>query len=369
MYLTSEKPGMRRKAEEIVLAGIAREKKMLRPGKGFSMYPDSRQVSKHYSRLATRYLASLSELDAVPDLSESLRRAAREGIEMAQTVAKAHRMKLVPDRVESVEDAYAVASGGGDRKAAETFLSEALDRSGADVSLKKRRGRVSDRAELAYAAASLIALGKPREGVPIANQVTRQFNERGGLYSTVDSVAAIRLMVELRRSGLVGTDARVRANGMEMCVGEASKLADQVETVEVLNGVVAVEILRLREEDWSTYQGDFALRVGFRNEKGKITDRFQMGDRAELVVALTEGYRAGDLVHVDLPPAMAWIEGGGKVKRFSLDFEGKDEVRIPVIVSTRVEAQQHFAVYIRNMFEEERAASPGLLQIKAPRFG
>ena len=60
MYLTSEKPGMRRKAEEIVLAGIAREKKMLRPGKGFSMYPDSRQVSKHQYVPTTRQSKSAS---------------------------------------------------------------------------------------------------------------------------------------------------------------------------------------------------------------------------------------------------------------------------------------------------------------------
>ena len=314
-------------------------------------------------------MANLSKLDSVPDLSESLRRAAREGIEMAESAAEAHRMKLVPDRVDCMEDAYAVASGGGDRKAVETFLSEALDGSGDEVSLKKRRGRVSDRAELAYAAASLIALGKSREGVPVANQVTRQFNEQGGLYSTVDSVAAIRLMVELRRSRLVGTDGRVRANGTEMSVGEASELADKSRRSRFSTAWWPWRSCVCGRKNWSRYKGDFALRVGFRNEKGKNTDRFRMGDRVELVVALSEGYHAGDLVHVDLPPSMAWIEGGGKVKRFSLDFEANDEVRIPVIVTSRVETQQHFAVCVRNMFEEERAASPGLLQIKAPRFG
>ena len=69
MVLTEESQTGRRKAEEIILAGIAREKKMLRPGKGFSMYPGQDQVVEHYSRLAVIYLWSLEKLDEVPDIS------------------------------------------------------------------------------------------------------------------------------------------------------------------------------------------------------------------------------------------------------------------------------------------------------------
>ena len=62
---------------------------------------------------------------------------------------------------------------------------------------------------------------------------------------------------------------------------------------------------------------------------------------------------------------MSWIQGGGKVKQFSMDFEGRDELRIPLIVTSKIEGQQHFALCVRNMFEEERVTNPGLLTVKA----
>ena len=79
MYLTASKSGQRRKAEQIILAGIAREKKMLRPGRGFAMYPKSNNISKYYSPKAVRYLWKLHQLDELPDISSGLRQAVRNG--------------------------------------------------------------------------------------------------------------------------------------------------------------------------------------------------------------------------------------------------------------------------------------------------
>ena len=70
-------------------------------------------------------------------------------------------------------------------------------------------------------------------------------------------------------------------------------------------------------------------------------------------------------MHVALPAALSWIEGGGKVKRFTRDFEGKSSVAVPLVVTGEIEGKQHFAVCVRNMFEEERAASPGMLAVGA----
>ncbi len=78
------------------------------------------------------------------------------------------------------------------------------------------RHAVAQRAELAYAAASFLALGQLTLGIRIANQVTRQLNEQGRLYSTVDSVAAIVLMIQLRTVQLASGDGRIRVNGKEM---------------------------------------------------------------------------------------------------------------------------------------------------------
>ena len=46
-----------------------------------------------------------------------------------------------------------------------------------------------------------------------------------------------------------------------------------------------------------------------------------------------------------------------------MDFEGRDELRIPLIVTSKIESEQHFALCVRNMFEEERVTMPGLLTV------
>ena len=222
---------------------------------------------------------------------------------------------------------------------------------------------MSERAGLAYAAADLVALGRFEKGIRIANQVTRQFNENGRLYSTVDSVAAIVLMIELRAAGLVRGVGRLRVNGKEMSTTEATALDQPIESIEVLEGVAAVEVTSIKEDDWNVFA--FPIRVGFRDRDARKVERFRAGDRVDLVVSLPQGYQAGDLLHVSLPACMAWIEGGGKVKLFSMDFEGKDELVVPIIVTSKIKGQQRFAVCVRNMFEEERATSPGLLTVTA----
>ncbi len=126
-----------------------------------------------------------------------------------------------------------------------------------------------------------------------------------------------------------------------------------------------MEVTRIHEEDWNAFSSGFPLRVGFRDTRNKRMKRFRMGDRAELVVTMPDGYQAGDLLHVNLPACMSWLRGGGKVKRFTMDFEGSGELRVPVVVTSKLKGKQHFALCVRNMFEEERATSPGLLTVEA----
>ncbi len=258
-----------------------------------------------------------------------------------------------------------MASEGSDEAAVETFVAGALDLTGDTVRLAGDHHRVNERAGLAYAAAALIAIGRFEQGIRVANQVTRQFNENGRLYSTVDSVAAIALMFELQAAGLVQGPGRLRVNGKEMSASEANALDQQIESIEVLEGVAAVEITSIKEDDWNVFELAFPVRIGFRDRDSRKVDRFRAGDRVDLVISLPEGYRAGDLAHVSLPACMAWVEGGGKVKLFTMDFEGKNELIVPIIVTSKIKGRQRFAVCVRNMFEEERVTSPGLLTVMA----
>jgi len=328
------------------------------------MYPDDRDANDYWGPPAVRYLWSLDQLEAVPELSPSLRRAATEGLALADTAAEAYGIKRVPKTIVSLADAYAAATAGN-APAAEKYFAKILNFTGKDVTLHRHTDPVETRATLAYAGASFLAMGQVEKGVRLANQVTRQLNDQGRLYSTADSVAAIVLMIQVRTRGLVSVEGRLRVNGNEMTALEATSLSDQVESIKVLDGVAAVEITRVHEEDWNRFEAGFPVRVGFRNLDGSQKRHFRMGERAELLVSLPDGYQVGDLAHVSLPACLTWVHGGGKIKQFTMDFEGRDELRIPLIVTSKIESEQHFALCVRNMFEEERVTMPGLLTVSA----
>jgi hypothetical protein len=103
--------------------------------------------------------------------------------------------------------------------------------------------------------------------------------------------------------------------------------------------------------------------------------QFNVGDEINLKVKIEGGYKVGDLLWVCLPEALSRIIGGGQVKKFSIDFEGKDEVSVPLAATSITVnrdggiSPQHFAVCVRNMFEEERVGSPGLLDVSVVLTG
>ena len=102
---------------------------------------------------------------------------------------------------------------------------------------------------------------------------------------------------------------------------------------------------------------------------GRTTTTVKVGDAVDLTVRLDEGYTVGDLVWVALPDALSRVIGGGQVKRFSIDPQGRQSVTIPLAATgltvgrNNEEAPQRFAVCVRNMFDEERAGNPGYLDL------
>ena len=363
MYLASGDDGRRSKAEGIIRKGIGREESMFRPGAGFLMYPESAHVSDHYSCLAARYLWKLDQLAEIPDLSPGLRDAVKRGVEMADDAGVFHGIEKIPLKPTTLDDAYATLVGGGNRSDALTVIDRFVDFSGNEVRLRNGGHAVASRAGLAYVAAGLLAAGDLARGLRAANVVVGELGENGALYSTVDSVGAIALLIQLRLQSVISSKARVRVNGEEMDLREAIDLGDRVESVESIDGTVAVQALAIREEDWEEYGAGFEVRVGLRENGDRRPSLLQPGRRVDLVVGLEDGYRVGDLVHVDLPACLSWMRGGGLVKRFSVDFEGRDEIRIPLAVTGIAPGGQHFAVCVRNMFEEERRANPGLVRV------
>jgi hypothetical protein len=213
----------------------------------------------------------------------------------------------------------------------------------------------------------LIALKDWQRGLRLANQVTQQFNAQGRLYSTVDSIAALALLQQLKLADIAIGTGQVRVNTKTMTLEEALTLEESLTSVEVIEGVAAVEVTYPHIEDWESFGQPFPIAVDFRetHSTSKKKKQFTLGNRLTLQIVLPQGYRLGDIAHVVLPPCLSAIEGGAKVKRFSLDFAGQNELQIPLLVTSKLQGVQHFAVCVRNMFEEERASSTGLLTVSS----
>jgi hypothetical protein len=231
-------------------------------------------------------------------------------------------------------------------------------------------GAVAMRSEAAYGAAALLHAGgaaeRPR-ALALANTVVQALGPQGRLYSTVDSVAAIALMAELTAAKVVGGSGKVEVDGAVVATAEAVDRAD-VRSVRALEGVAAVEVTRMVEEDWESFAGGVPIAV--RLLKGAATTRrFEALDPIDLEVKLEGGYKPGDLLWVCLPDALSRVVGGGQVKRFAVDFAGESTLRVS-LAATGVtvgpggeSAPQRFALCVRNMFEEERGGNPGMLEV------
>jgi hypothetical protein len=157
--------------------------------------------------------------------------------------------------------------------------------------------------------------------------------------------------------------------------------------VHCLAGLATVQVTAEALEDWSTFARTISAEVRLEKD-GDVQSSFTVGDALDLVVRVPH-YEPGLVLHACLPDALARVVGGGQVKRFTLDFCGQSELRIPLAaVSPTIlpgendtptrktllhwlglkkqdegDHAQHWAVIVRNMFKEEAVGNPGLLEV------
>lgn len=371
MFVLADSAQRRAKAEAIIIAGVVRERSMWLRGRGFKMYPESsNQPDSYWGPKAAQYLwnlAMLRDLGGSHTPSASLRAAIEEALGMAADATTAHRVEWPPRPGGSCESIYlAMRFGQPDR-------ARSLDEARRLVQMwsNQRWGAVARRTETAYAAALLFlgAQGTDRErALSLANLVLQALEPEGRLYSTVDSVALIALFSELTAARVVGDKGVVEIDGQPMSPTHAVERGD-IGQVRGIEGVTAVEVASVVEENWDAFESQIDLAISLEDARGKVTRKARSGDSLTLVVKNESGYKAGDLCWVCLPDALSRVIGGGQVKRFSVDFEGRDVVRIPLAAtSTTVRADgspgaAHFGVLVRNMFEQERAGNPGVLEV------
>ncbi len=383
MYIFAGDDVKRRdKAEGIIIAGVRREQSMWLKGRGFKMYPESgNEPHSYYGPKAARYLWNLALLRNAGKISPPLAQAIEDALTMAKDTSAAYNIEWPPKNPNNAEEAYGAVRFGNTaseqalkiaRKHADSVIAGTLSPSNIYLGCA-----VYMRTETAYAAATLLRAGSQADFVTaltLANKVVKDLGENGRLYSTVDSVAAIALMSEIQAAKVVSGSGKIEINGQKYSLQEALNFTDKIRDIKATEGVIPVEITRLIEEDWEKFSSSLQVRISLE-KNNRAYRQFNVGDEINLKVKIEGGYKVGDLLWVCLPEALSRIIGGGQVKKFSIDFEGKDEVSVPLAATSITVnrdggiSPQHFAVCVRNMFEEERVGSPGLLDVSVVLTG
>jgi hypothetical protein len=382
-YVTAKDEDTRRKAGLHVRGCVEREKRMYLRGRGFKGWPNYPDEVFVYSPGATLNLLQVELLRSQAREPE-LVNAIDECLEMAKDAAKAHGIDPAPSQPKSAREAYGRFSKFvEDRQRMASFIRERVEPWEKELKAilkfelpgmpteSYHRSPAMIRAETAFGAATLLELGGDhrREGLSLANSVLGAIRENGSMYSTLDSVAALTLLGALQRAKVVsGPDSKVRVDGAETTYSEAVSRT-KVQSVEALADPIQVQLTRVVEEDYTTIDQGVKAKVELRRGGKTFGDVARPGDSLELFVELTSGYVAGDLVHVFLPDCLSWVHGGGQVKKFSLDLSGQAQLSVPLAVTGTTfdrdgaPKPQHFAVAIRNMYDEERGKGFGDLTI------
>jgi len=380
-------------ASEYEAATVAWHKRLVSmylPQSGFCLYPPQDDAESkpdtHYAPLAVKHLLDLPTAEQSEITSSTLLNILGEIRTMANDAANYYTIENPPRTLTTCHDAYRVLTSTATTQDAKdeavAFIRLRLrERNGVvSVAIPEQHPQlawfgsgVATRQETAYAAAVLLKTGKTADlslALAATNTITSQINAEGRLYSTVDTAACLALMTALRDAGVIADDGngRVAINEQEMSLADALNYREKVTSIQCVQGVVAAQITSEVVEDWHEFKRQLAVEVRLER-KGHMREHFTVGDELDLIIKVRQ-YEPGLLAHICLPDALARIVGGGQVKRFSLDFCEKNELRVPLaaVGSTqnaidKEKMVQHWAVIVRNMFKEEQVGNPGLLEV------
>ena len=354
-----------------IRVGLKRQQSMWLRGKGFATYPGN-SPDDTWGRMATMHLLKtdfVSELIESNSVASSLVGEVRQ---LARESAKYYRIPWPPEWIETSEDAYAqLRFGHGEQ-------SQALDYAHRQAHKPIAGVRSFWRADQAMAAAGLLRGGAGRSSMKtsdtakafrLANRLFDELGPEGRLYSTIDSVALIVLLLELSRAEWMQSDSMITVNGQTQTIADALGSTDLIRELQIGSGTLAVECLFYTKQDWMRFVANTPITVALTSG-GHAATKFHEGDAIELRVRIKNGYQAGDLLWVALPPCLSRIVGGGQVKQFAVDMEGESETAIRLAATARSThpscppTPQHFLVCLRNMYDEDRIGNPGPIPVQ-----
>ncbi|MCC6624990.1 MAG: FHA domain-containing protein [Deltaproteobacteria bacterium] len=215
---------------------------------------------------------------------------------------------------------------------------------------------VAARADAAYAAAVLALTGEPEDRVKAlatARAIVRRVGPGGRLASTWDSGALVALASAL---GDVGLDEDLQLEGEALAAGDraAGRRARWVSTGASGALVIAERVVSEELDGGNGAVPIDAQLVGPRGY-GKV---IHVGDVVRLEAEIATGL--GDLVLIELPPALVALRDGARVRRLELDPLGQRSLALTLLaVSPTQRADeaprvQHGLVTVRNAYDEAR---------------
>jgi len=342
--------GDKDKANESIVKGYARMKSMYVEGKGFSSYPGT-QIYENWSYTAANRLSRLSE--EVLGISQSARDSILKLKEMGQKVLGFHG----PQGTEGpMESGYYQS-----KTPSETEARDILDQL-----QRENRWNIRVVSEAAFCSASMIrANANLRCAIEIANEVCRKIGPSlgGAMHGTCEALAYMSMVSELRRAGVVsGADsgATVKVDGEEKLLTDAIN-GEINESVEATSAI-ALQLVRLEKINLDEHKSKlpFTLKLTDRDGGNEIRPNRPL----KLEVSLKDKSQNGDVLCVSLPPCVSRFMGGAMVKKFQVDFAGKDNLEIELVTHGATEKPQHWAAIVRNMYDGSRIGSVGVLKIR-----
>lgn len=369
---------------------VERLDSMALPSGPFRAYPDH-EVSDWLSRSAAAHLLELEVVEPRPSL-EPIWATLQHALKLGRKAAAAHRMERAPAHPRTAREALACLHRSPERARELAGQVQAgvglwegglavlrLGPAGAEAEAGKAHARspflsaAEVRAETAYGAAVLLRAGPEffQVAAPLVRTALSGMEESGRCFSTLDTVGALALLSAMPD----GAARTCRVDGEELSLQEALERT-ALRHIEAGDGPLLVDLERVREENLGTLlRGDTPGTVRLERAPSERGGPLLPGERLELVVRLDADYGVGDLLQVFLPPALAWLHGGTQATGLALDFEGKDTLRVPLVVTgATVDAAgtcvpQRCGVYLRNMYDERRGSEFNALTVRVPPSG
>ena len=363
LYLLSEPESEDRfLASRSIVKGVDRLEQMQISLGRFYYYPNRNSTADEYwNSLVCQHMRFLNLLVNRDLQSDKLKSAVRSGIEIANS------------RIESQSQ----LTTAGDHYLTFRFSKNNQRRKSSLKSLVQMYNdsthpttAVQARARNAYIAAAFLSSRKAElrnKGLEIANWILRQADTNDRLYSTLDSTAALTMLTEMKSLGCNETgQVRINDELFEKTNAEIRNL--RIRNVEAVGKPLMIRYQESKRIRWSDFKNNVSINVS-TSKNGNHRSNFKSGEKFDLSISLQEEYKFGDHALIYLPDSIAHLSAGGQVRQLNVDFEGECQFNIPLVVTSISQdncgdpAPHHFAVCVRNMYDEERIGNSGWLKI------